>query len=313
MRQYFDKFGVKSSKHLNMTQEQKYVWLIKTIYDAKEISLDDISDKWREENGFGRDYKLPRATFYRWKDAIWEQHGINIIGNQSTRKFTIQNRDVIEKGTVIKWMLDTFATGTLINDNLEISNRILVNDIPSGNKYLKPIIDAMKNNRKIEIEYQQFGNEYSSTFSIEPYCVKLFESRWYVLGKNNLGDIRVYCLDRIHYLDILDDTFKLSKKFDEAFKFHYGIEIGNKVKPRLIELRFFGMQKEYIKSLPLHESQELKEETEKYADFTLYLAPTFDFQQKLLSFGSLLEVLKPKELRDKMKMWVSEMNKIYNC
>ena len=69
------------------------------------------------------------------------------------------------------------------------------------------IIEAMKENRRIEIEYKQFGNDYSSTFLIEPYCVKLFEGRWYVLGKNNFGKVRVYCLDRIRDLDTLDETF----------------------------------------------------------------------------------------------------------
>ena len=295
-----------------MTQEQKYVWLIKTIYDAKEISLEDISLKWRDDNGYGPDYKLPRATFYRWKNAIWEQHGIYIVGSQSTKKFSIDNPEVIEKGSVIKWMLDTLATGTLINENLDMSNRILVSHIPSGNDYLKPIIEAMKENRKIEIEYRQFGNDYSSTFPIEPYCVKLFEGRWYVLGKNNFGKIRVYCLDRIKDLNTLDETFKLPKDFDAAFESHYGVVIGNDIKRRHIVLRVFGVQKDYIESLPLHESQELIAETEKYADFSLYIAPTFDFQQKLLSFGSSVEVIKPIELRNEMKNWIAEMAKLYN-
>ena len=295
-----------------MTQEQKYVWLIKTIYDAKEISLEDISHKWRDDNGFGAGYKLPRATFYRWKDAIWEQHGINIVGSQSTKKFSIKNPEVIEKGSVIKWMLDTLATGTLINENLDMSDRILVNNIPSGNDYLKPIIKAMKKNRKIEIEYKQFGNDYSSTFPIEPYCVKLFEGRWYVLGKNNFGNIRVYCLDRIYDLSLLDETFNLPKDFDAAFEYHYGVMIGSDIERRYIVLRAYGVQKDYIKSLPLHKSQKLEEETEKYADFSLYVAPTFDFQQKLLSFGSSVEVIKPIELRNEMKNWVAEMAKLYN-
>ena len=295
-----------------MTQEQKYVWLIKTIYDAKEISLKEISQKWREDNGFGPDYELPRATFYRWKNAIWEQHRIDIVWDKTTKKFSIENPQVIEKGSVIKWMLDTLATGTLINENLDMSNRILVDNIPSGNTYLKPIIEAMKKDRKIEIKYRQFGNDYSSTFQIEPYCVKLFEGRWYVLGKNNLGNVRVYGLDRIRDLNTLDETFNLPKDFNAPFDSYYGIEIGNEVKPKFILLRAFGVQKEYIKTLPLHESQELKEEKEKYADFKIYLAPTFDFQQKLLSFGSSVEVIKPIKLRNEMKKWIVEMAKIYN-
>lgn len=268
-----------------MTQEQKYVWLIKTIYDAKEISLKEISQKWRDDNGYGPDYELPRATFYRWKDAIYEQHGISIVGNQSTKKFSIENREVIEKGSVIKWLLDTLATGTLINENLEMSHRILVNNIPSGNDYLKPIIEAMKENRRIEIEYKQFGNDYSSTLLIEPYCVKLFEGRWYVLGKNNFGKVRVYCLDRIIDLDTLDETFELPKDFDSDFDSHYGVVIGSDIERRYIVLRAYGVQRDYIESLPLHKSQEIIDETEKYADFRFTLLPLSIFNKSSFRLG----------------------------
>lgn len=131
-----------------MTQEPQYVWQIKPIYVAKGIPLKDIAFrwlKWRENNGDNIDYEMPRATFYRWVKAIRDQHGIDSQCRNGL--YFIEIREVIAKGTVIKWMLDTIATGTLITENLDMSNRILVNAIPSGSDYLKPIIEAMKDNR----------------------------------------------------------------------------------------------------------------------------------------------------------------------
>ena len=295
-----------------MTQKEKYIWLIDTIYRAKEITLEELSYKWRDYIGGNVDDKLHRATFNRWRDAIYLQFKLDIKCNRKNNKYYISNPEVIEEDKLKKWMLDTFATGNMLSENLDISDRILVNSIPSGLDYLKPIIEAMKKNRKVLIEYLQYEKDYSSTFPIEPYCVKLFEGRWYLLGRNNFGKVRVYCLDRINDLVTLDETFILPKDFDEAFDSHYGIIIGNDIEPQIVVIRAFGIQKEYLKSLPLHKSQKLKEDTEKYADFSLYIAPTFDFQQKLLSFGSAIEVIKPVELRNEIKSKVAEMAMIYN-
>ena len=61
----------------NMLQLQKYTWLIDTIRKAGKISLEEISDRW-ERNKELSDYKpLSRATFNRWKDAIFSQFGIS--------------------------------------------------------------------------------------------------------------------------------------------------------------------------------------------------------------------------------------------
>lgn len=69
--------------------------------------------------------------------------------------------------------------------------------------------------------------------------------------------------------------------------------------------------KHYLKSLPLHHSQRLIEDCGEYADFELYLAPTFDFVMKLLQFGSLIEVISPATLRSSMKSRIAEMYQLY--
>ena len=61
----------------------------------------------------------------------------------------------------------------------------------------------------------------------------------------------------------------------------------------------------------MHHSQQLIEDCEEYADFELYLAPTYDFVMKLLSFGAMIEVLEPLSLRKTMKGWVSDMYELY--
>ena len=268
-----------------MTQLQKYTWLIETIRRAGKISHKDLSDRWERAKDLSDCKPLHRATFNRWRDAIFSQFGI-IIECQKVGGYLyyIENPEDIEEDKLRKWMLDSFAVGNLIGENLSLKDRILVSKIPSGSDHLKTILDAMRDCFVVEITYKPFNHSHGYTFTIEPYCVKLHENRWYVLGKNNRSEIRLYGLDRIEEANILDDTYILPKGFNASDYFapYYGVVIGYDVKPQRIVLRANEDHKYYMNTLPLHDSQKLIEDCGEYADFELVLAPTYDFVMKLL-------------------------------
>ena len=187
-----------------MQQIQKYTWLIDTIRRAGKISLEEISDRW-ERNKDLSDYKpLSRATFNRWKDAIFSQFGI-IISCQRAGGYLyyIENPEAIEKDGLRKWLLDSFAVSNLVYENYSLKDRILFPQIPSAHRHLDTLFEAMRENRVVAITYRRFNESQSRKFPIEPYCVKLFENRWYVLARNVQHDnVRIYGLDRIVALEI---------------------------------------------------------------------------------------------------------------
>lgn len=298
-----------------MNQLQKYTWLIDTIHRAGKISHKDLSEQWERHKDLSDCKKLHRATFNRWRDAIFEQFGI-IIDCQKVGGYLyyIANPEDIDENKLKKWMLDSFAVGNIIGENLSLKGRILVDEIPSGREHLTTILEAMKVNRIINITYRPFKKSHGFSFSIEPYCVKLFENRWYVLAHNNrYNDIRLYGLDRIECAQTTSETFKIPKDFDaeKYFSTAFGIVIGYDTKPEKIIIRANENHKHYLKSLPLHHSQRMIEDSGKYADFELYLAPTYDFVMKLLQVGSMVEVLQPAHLRKTMKDWIKDMYELY--
>lgn len=298
-----------------MNQLPKYTWLIETIRRAGKISHKDLSDKWQRHKELSDCRPLHRATFNRWREAIYDQFSI-IIDCQKTGGYLyyIANPEDIDDDRLKKWMLDSFAVGNIIGENLSLKGRILVDEIPSGRDYLTTLLEAMKENRTVEITYKPFGHSHGYTFRIEPFCVKLFENRWYVLAHNVwYGDIRLYGLDRMEDVEVTDNTFRIPKDFDaeEFFSGSYGVVIGTGEKPEKIVLRANKDHKHYLKSLPLHHSQRLIEDAGEYADFELFLAPTYDFVMKLLQVGSMIEVIEPSHLRRTMKGWISDMYELY--
>lgn len=156
MRHLFCTFATNNRK--DMIQLQKYTWLIGTIRRAGKISLEEISNRW-ERNKDLSDYKpLNRATFNRWKDAIFSQFGI-IISCQRAGGYLyyIENRRPIDEDSLKKWMLDSFSVSNLIGENLSLKDRIIVNQIPSAHNHLGTLLEAMKENRAVIISYCAFG------------------------------------------------------------------------------------------------------------------------------------------------------------
>lgn len=283
-----------------MTQAEKYLWLINTIKNAGSITLAEISERWKDNDELSRGKPLSHCTFHRWRSSILIAYGIDICcSKQGDYKYYIANPDVLKQGKLKKWMVDSMAIGDIISGNRSIDDRILVEDIPSGLVFLSPLLAAMRENRVIRMTYRSFG-EKEHTYDIEPYCVKLHKNRWYLLGRGEDEMLRVYGLDRIIKMESIGCTFRYPEDFDadEFFSRFFGVVVGMGDKPCNITIRAYGRHIHYMRSLPIHRSQrEVKSDGENYADFCVYVAPSYDLIHHILGMGDMAEVISPESVR----------------
>ena len=278
----------------------RYVWLVTTIYNRGPISMEEIQHRY--ELHFGRGEELGERTFHRYKDAVMELFDIEIKYDRVRRGYVVADREGIDNMGMRKWLIQTFSVNNILHESQELKNRILLENVPSGQQHLTTIVDAMREGVKLSMTYQSFGAENPTTFDVEPWCVKLFEQRWYMLG--NSDKLRIHALDRIKALEPTEHKFKLPKKFDaeEFFNDYYGIIINDDefdICP--VALKVDSWQSKYLRTLPLHHSQVEVERTEEYSIFEYRLCPSFDFRQKLLSMGVAVEVLAPTKLIAKVR------------
>ena len=305
----------KNSKNNTSYLFHRYVWLVDTIYRKVKISYEEISDLWSRSSLNEKGDELPLRTFHNHKLAIEEMFDINITcDTRAGYLYSIENRDDMKKAGVRTWLLNTFAVNRLINESHKLKNRILFEQIPSGQRYLTPIIEAMRDGLMLEMTYQSFWRDAPRTFDIEPYCIKIFKQRWYVVAKSIGYDTpRIYSLDRIHELRITETPFKLPEDFcpEAYFEDAFGIIIEEDIKPCLVQLKVFGNKRRYLQTLPLHPSQQESDVTENDSIFSYYLAPTFDFKQEILSHRAEIEVVSPKWLREEIKENIREMHNLY--
>lgn len=298
---------------------RKNIWLINYIERKKSVTLAEIQHEWELASHVNPDEKpLPRRTFDRWRKEIYDDFGVKIECNRSTNKYYIEHIDEWREGDVRSWLLDAMAVSMLLDEREALEGRILLEQIPSGQQFLQPIVDAMKDSRKIEITYQDFSDAEPRTVVIAPYFVKLFERRWNVIG--NVGgqeelqeELHRFSLDRVHSVKVLNEEFTMPEDFNAAAYYsdcygvtHYDV-FGDTPKATRIVLRISAIQRDYIRTLKIHHSQREIVTTDEYSDFELYLRPTYDFMQFVLTLHEHAEVIYPAELRQKLGALVCGM------
>ncbi len=175
---------------------------------------------------------------------------------------------------------------------------------PQGTENLYGLLHAIKNNLKIKFTYQKFWEEESSQRLAEPYALKEFKNRWYIMAKDsNNNIIKSFALDRLTTLEITNQTYQYPDKYsiEQSYRYCFGIISPNDEEPQDIILSFDPFQGKYIKTLPLHETQQVLVDNDEETRIKLKLYLTHDLFMELLSFGDNMKVIEPKSLADEIK------------
>ena len=294
----------------------KYVWIIETIHKAGKISFKELNRRWLNDD-ISRGIEIPKRTFDNWRYVIWDMFGISIVNeNRGEYRYYIENEEDISKNGLRSWLYNTFYVSNALANSQSIKDRILLEYVPSGQQYLQPIIEAMKENRVLNITYHSYWKDEENNFDVQPYCVKLFRQRWYLVARSTYSYYyekgpRIHALDRIQSLHVKDETFVMPKGWSaqDFFEGCFGIIVDQNVDIQPITLKVSAGQVNYIRDLKMHESQEETERNEEYSIFTYRLRPSYDFIQELLWNGGDVEVIEPEWLRKEI---AGKVKRIWN-
>lgn len=287
---------------------KRYIWLVDLINRRKYVSFKEINEAWMRSPLNETGDPLSERTFFNHKDAIAGMFGIEILNDRSLG-FYIGRSDVGSDETS-DWMLHTLCLNNMLHENADMKDRILMEKVPSSERFLTDIISAMRDFRVIRLCYQSFRHPEPFCFNVRPYCVKYFKQRWYLLGDSDLG-LRIYSLDRFVDMEELEEHFEIPKGFDaeEYFGNYFGVIIGEE--PEDVKIRVVPDQVKYFRTLPLHGSQRETVQEDGSSVFSYHIAPTFDFVQEILSHGADVEVLEPAELRESVADIIAGMASRY--
>lgn len=284
---------------------REYVWLVETIWQAGKITLDELSRRW-ERSKLNNGSPMPRSTFNRHRSAVQDIFGIDIECDRSNGNvYYIANADSLS--SVMNWMVSSLAVNNMITESRSIQKRILLEPVPFAGETLQTLIEAMKENHRVELTYQGYGKP-ERDYIIEPYCIRLFKQRWYLLGHFD-DKFRLFSFDRIVSVKVSDLQFKMPKDFDceSYFDEYFGMMTDSRVKPERVIIRAHGQERYYLRDLPLHHTQHEIGSTKDTVDFELYVRPTTDFLAAIFSRVGMVEIISPKHLKEELLGWSRAM------
>ncbi|MEX1188462.1 MAG: WYL domain-containing protein [Bacteroidia bacterium] len=277
--------------------------IIEILKNRPNSTIDLIQEKLQfrdldaSDRSIRRDFKLIREEF-----------GIVIRYNRSIGKYAIEEECLSEADSLIR-LSELSASAGLIFESLTQANelRSLISFEHEGQfrgiQHLEPILKAAAGKRSIIVRHKHFITEVEKDFYINPLLLKEFQGRWYIYSYEYKRKHHITLgLDRILEIILTEDYFEHpgNKSAKELFSQVVGIHIPDE-NPQLIQLKVFAPQIDYFRTLPLHISQEEFHTSKEYSIFKYVLIPTIEFRQKVLSYGSSVQVIEPKTLSSEIK------------
>jgi predicted DNA-binding transcriptional regulator YafY len=267
------------------------------------VTFNELADFLERESDFhGNTLTKAKRTIQRDFDAIRSIYNIDIRFDFRRGVYVLDPDENQEKNLRMVEALDLF-NAMKVTEN--ISGIIhFEKRRPQGTENMNGLLHAIQNHVQIEFTYSKYWENVSTQRIAEPFALKEFKNRWYLVALDH-KDLRIktFALDRLTDLEITKRKFQHPQKFDvnEYFKHCFGIITADDEQPQEIVLSFEPFQGKYIKSLPLHESQEVLVDNEHEIRIKIKIYLTHDFLMEILSHGENVKVIEPAGLIEQLK------------
>ncbi len=279
----------------------------------KPSSFEEILDKLESDSELHEmNFEISKRTFQRDLKEIETLYGIEIKFNRSQKVYFINEDNQDEYSERMFEALDIFQ---VLNLNQSFSEFIQFDTRkPEGTEHLSGLLYAIQNRFQVQFRYQKFWSDEVEVRTVEPYLLKEFKKRWYVFVYDlKRKEFRTFGLDRLFALNITQTKFQHLQKLNpkEFFKDCFGIVGPGAHSPEEIKLKFTEGQGNYIRTMPLHHSQQILQDENGEMIVRLRLVPTYDFVQEILSHGEFIQVLEPKSLGNELKIRLKKVVELY--
>lgn len=244
-----------------------------------------------------------KRTLQRDIKEIRNVFGIDIDYSKSKKGYFISQNE--NENMNFQRMMEAFDMFNSLNLAQDLTPFIhLEKRRPQGTENLYGLLHAIKNRLQIKFTYQKFWEEELSQRLVDPYALKEFKNRWYIMAKDSKdNNIKSFALDRLTNLEITNLHYQYPDNYsiEQSYRYCFGIISPNDEEPQDIILSFEPFQGKYIKTLPLHDTQEVLVDNDEEMKIKLKLCLTHDLVMELLSFGDNMKVIEPKSLADQIK------------
>lgn len=284
----------------------RYLKIINFLKRGK-ASFEEISDYLERQSEIeGMDFLISQRTLQRDLNEIRTIYNIDIKCNKSSGMYFIADQEDLNENQHLLASFDLFNALRLTSNYSDLIQ--FENSNVKGSEHTYPLLQAIKGKNLTDIVYKKFYEDNSETITVEPYLLKQFKGKWYLICiKSSINEVRTYALDRIEHLDVKRKRFAISDKLDlKNYANHcFGIINPTGEKIETIVFSFDTEQANYVKNFPIHSSQKELHSKDEEVFFEIKVYITFDLIAELLLYGDRITIHSPKKL-------IKELRNTYN-
>lgn len=278
------------------------------------MSLKEINEHYQYSSLYDGEI-IPR-TFARYKDYIAETFPCYIDYNQSTNQYFLKRyHQYGQDESLYSYLLSAYHIEGMSELAVKHRDKVKLLDAPTGVENVQIILEAIDKQKGIECVYYSFDKATKKQQLLIPYFLKTWEQRWYLAAEpdNHHHGISIFALERMGNIRLTEKKMLPSNDVtaDEYWEGSFGVNHSDNQVPERIVIKAYGAQAEYIRALPIHESQKELERTDEYTIFEYHIVPCFNLFQQLLWHREKLEIIEPKEMREEIKKIAQNIISLY--
>jgi predicted DNA-binding transcriptional regulator YafY len=262
--------------------------------------------------------KLAERQLRRDLESLRVEFGLDIQYSSVKKGYYLQNEEeafpyflkLLEFSQNIDLLQSYLKDGAGISDIIEFEGYSSF----KGLQYIREIASSIQHTTETRLVYKRFDLEVTKSYKFEPYLLREYMNRWYVIGYlSETREIRTFGLDRI--VDFQDLGIKFRKSGKNAvvslFENVVGINACEGTMPEEIELVCNLYLGKLLQTLPLHESQRVIKVTDDEITLSFKLVINLELKQRLLMMATQSRVAKPQKLKEEMLDMMEEARNSY--
>lgn len=277
----------------------------KESYVSRRTVQLDLQNMRSEKFGYEAPIEVYERKYYRYSDPEYSIHNISV--NESDLKAMNNAIQILKQFKDFSMFKDMNGVIQKLEDSIHSTSQKSIihldkNEQLKGLEHIDILYESIANKKVLNILYRSFTARESSSYTVHPQLLKEFNNRWFLICIHK-GKIYNFALDRMEKIDPEEDVPYIDKDLDgdEYFKDIVGVTVSEGMAPKNVIFFVDSSNSPYIKTKPLHKSQEIISETEEGTLFKICVQINYELERLLLGFGDSLIVHKPRKLRLRME------------
>lgn len=277
----------------------------KESYVSKRTVQLDLQNMRSEKFGYEAPIEVYERKYYRYSDPEYSIHNISV--NESDLKAMNNAVQILKQFKDFSMFKEMNGVIQKLEDSIHATSQKSIihldkNEQLKGLEHIDILYESIANKKVLKILYKSFTARESNVFTVHPQLLKEFNNRWFLicLYKQKMYNL---ALDRMESIKTDDSLVYIDKELDgdEYFKDIVGVTVSESMDPRNVIFWVDAGNAPYVKTKPLHKSQEILKEGHDGTLFKICVQINYELERLLLGFGDSLIVHKPKKLRLKME------------